>query len=304
MLPLGEVMASFAVGEVIESEHREFAKGELVSGVFGWQDYAVSDGKGFGGGLIPPQKIPPGVDIPTAMSLFGNGLTSYFGLLDVGQPNAGDTVLVSAAAGAVGSIVCQIANLKGCRVVGIANGQRKCDWLRDELGVDAIDYKDEDVQARLAELCPNGVNVFFDSVGGEILDAGLASIAPRARIVICGVMSAMNDFEERPGIRNHVRLLRRRASMRGFLIFEPSCRRWCTELGEPYPARPSHTDRAGAEHAVVAARWAGIPGALHSSTSRLPSGRGRGGNGGQHKKRLDPKPRMLGRHARPLSPRR
>jgi len=193
MLPLGEVMASGAAGEVVESRHPDFAKGDLVSGAFGWQDYAVSNGEGFGGGLVPPQKIPPGVDIPAALSLFGiTGLTAYFGLLDVGQPNAGDTVLVSAAAGAVGSIVCQIAKLKGCRVVGIAGGQRKCNWLRDELGVDAIDYKGEDVQARLAEICPNGVNVFFDSVGGEILDAGLASIAPHARIVICGVMSAMN----------------------------------------------------------------------------------------------------------------
>jgi len=166
MLPLGEVMASFAAGEVVESKHPDFVKGDLVSGVFGWQDYAVSDDKGFGGGLFPPQKIPPGVDIPTALSLFGNGLTSYFGLLDVGQPNTGDTVVVSAAAGAVGSIVCQIAKLKGCRVVGIAGGQRKCDWLRDELEVHAIDYTGEDVRARIAELCPNGVDVFFDSVGG------------------------------------------------------------------------------------------------------------------------------------------
>jgi len=218
MLPLGEVMASLAAGEVVESEHPEFAKGDLVSGGFGWQDYAVSSGEGR---LVPPQKIPPGVDVPTALSLFGvTGLTAYFGLLDVGQPNAGDTVLVSAAAGAVGSTVCQIAKLKDCRAVGIAGGRRKCDWLRDELRVDAIDYKGEDVQARLAQLCPNGVNVFFDNVGGEILDAGLASIAPHARVVICGVMSAMNDFEERPGIRNHLFLLLQRASMRGFLIFD------------------------------------------------------------------------------------
>lgn len=221
MLPLGEVMASGAAGEVVESKHPDFAKGDLVSGVFGWQDYAVTNAEGFAGGLVPPQKIPPGVDIPTALSVSGvTGLTAYFGLLDVGHPNAGDTVLVSAAAGAVGSTVCQIAKLKDCRVVGIAGGQRKCDWLRDELGVDATDYKGEDVEARLAEMCPNGVNVFFDNVGGEILDAGLASIAPHARVVICGVMSAMNDFEHRPGIRNHVFLLVQRASMRGFLIFD------------------------------------------------------------------------------------
>jgi NADPH-dependent curcumin reductase CurA len=220
MLPLGEVMASFAAGEVVESKHPDFMKGDLLSGGFGWQDYAVSDAKGFGDGLFPPQKIPPGVDIPTALSLFGNGLTSYFGLLDVGQPNAGDTVLVSAAAGAVGSIACQIAKLKGCRVVGIAGGQRKCDWLRDELGVDAIDYKGEDVQARLGELCPTGVDVFFDNVGGEILDAGLASLAPHARVVVCGAISVYSDFEHSPGIKNYINLVVQRASMRGFLIFD------------------------------------------------------------------------------------
>lgn len=220
MLPLGEVMASGAAGEVIESRHPGFAEGNLVSGAFGWQDYAVSTGEG-SGGRVPPQKIPPGTDIPTALSLLGiTGLTAYFGLLDVGHPDAGDTVLVSAAAGAVGSMACQIARLKGCRVVGIAGGQRKCNWLRDELGVDAIDYKAEDVQARLAGICPDGVNVFFDNVGGEILDAGLASLAPHARIVICGVMSAMNDFGQRPGIRNHPFLVFQRASMRGFLIFD------------------------------------------------------------------------------------
>jgi NADPH-dependent curcumin reductase CurA len=221
MLPLGEVMASGAAGEVVESKHPDFAKGDLLSGMFGWQDYAVGGGAGFGEGLVRPQKIPPGVDIPVALSIFGlTGLTAYFGLLEVGRPNAGDTVLVSAAAGAVGSIVCQMAKLKGFRVVGIAGGRRKCDWLRDELGVEAIDYKSEDVQARLAEMCPDGVNVFFDNVGGQILDAGLARIAAHARIVICGVMSAMNDFEQRPGIRNHVFLILQRASMRGFLIFD------------------------------------------------------------------------------------
>jgi NADPH-dependent curcumin reductase CurA len=119
MLPLGEVMASGAAGEVVESKNPDFAKGDLVSGMFGWQEYAVSSGEGFGGGLVPPQKIPPGVDIPTALSVFGvTGLTAYFGLLDVGEPNAGDTVLVSAAAGAVGSTVCQIAKLKDCHCRG------------------------------------------------------------------------------------------------------------------------------------------------------------------------------------------
>ena len=220
-LPLGEVMASGSAGEVVESKHPDFAKGDLVSGGFGWQEYAVSDGGGFGGGLVPLFKIPPGVDIPTALSLFGiTGLTAYFGLLDIGKPNPGDTVLVSAAAGAVGSIVCQIAKLQGCRVVGIVGGPRKCAWLRDELRVDAIDYKGGDVLARLAEMCPNGVDVYFDNVGGEILDAALASIALGARIVVCGAISGMNDFQERPGIRNHFYLIFQRGTMRGFLVFD------------------------------------------------------------------------------------
>lgn len=149
------------------------------------------------------------------------GLTAHIGLLDVGQPQPGDTILVSGAAGSVGSFVIQIAQLKGFRVVAIAGGDRKCDWLRNELGADAtIDYKGEDVDARLRELCSDGVDVFFDNVGGEILDAVLEQIAIGARIVLCGAISGYNDFEHRPGIRNHYRLIIRRATMRGFLVFD------------------------------------------------------------------------------------
>jgi NADPH-dependent curcumin reductase CurA len=221
MVPLGEVMASFAMGEVVESKHPDYAEGELVSGMFGWQDYAVCDGRSLGG-VSPPLKVPPGVDLPTAMALFsfGGGLTSYFGLLDVGQAAAGDTVLVSGAMGAVGSIVCQIAKLKGCRVVGIAGGQRKCDFLRDALGVEAIDYKTEELSQRLAELCPDGIDVVYDNVGPEILDAALACLALHARVVICGEISAYNDFARRPGLHNHIFLVLQRATMRGFLIFD------------------------------------------------------------------------------------
>ena len=220
-LPLGEVMASGSVGEVVESKHPDFQVGELLSGAFGWQDYAVSDGSAFGG-LVPPLKIPPGVDPPTALSLFGvTGLTAYFGLLDVGEPKAGETVVVSAAAGAVGSIVCQIAKLKGCRVVGIAGGARKCEWVRDELDADdAIDYKTEDFPTRLGETCPAGINVFFDNVGGEVLDAALANLAVGARIVLCGAVSGYSGFEQRPAIRNHVNLILQRGTMRGFLVFD------------------------------------------------------------------------------------
>jgi NADPH-dependent curcumin reductase CurA len=219
MLPLGEVMLSGSAGEVVESKHPDFAPGELVSGVFGWQDYAVSNGAG---GVFPVTKVPPGVDLATAMSLLGvTGLTAHIGLLEIGQPQSSDTIVVSGAAGSVGSFVVQIAKLKGLRVVAIAGGPAKCDWLTRELGADAtIDYKGEDVEARVGELCPDGVDVFFDNVGGEILDAVLEHIAIGARIVLCGAISGYNDFERRPGIRNHYRLIIRRATMRGFLVFD------------------------------------------------------------------------------------
>jgi NADPH-dependent curcumin reductase CurA len=218
VLPLGEVMLSGSAGEVVESRHPGFEAGDLVSGTFGWQDYAVSDG----GGTFPATKIPSGVDLPTALSLFGvSGLTAYVGLLDIGQPKAGETVLVSGAAGSVGSLVTQIAKIKGCYVVGIAGGAAKCEWLRNELGLDdAIDYKSEDVPERLDDCCPNGVDVFFDNVGGEILDAALDRIVIGARVVLCGAISGYTDFEQRPGIRNHYRLIVRRATMRGFLVFD------------------------------------------------------------------------------------
>jgi NADPH-dependent curcumin reductase CurA len=217
MVPLGEVMPSGSAGQVVESKHPGFDAGDLVAGAFGWQDYGVSDGSG----IFPAIKTPPpGVELPTALSLLGvNGLTAYFGLLDVGQPEAGETVLVSGAGGSVGSFVVQIAKLQGCRVIGIAGGERKCAWLNDELGVDgAIDYKGEDVDARIGELCPEGVDVFFDNVGGEILDAALAQLTIGARVVMCGAISTYNDLEHRPAIRNHQNLIVRRASMRGFLF--------------------------------------------------------------------------------------
>ena len=221
-LPLGEVMAAGTAGQVVQSKNAEFAEGDFVSGVFGWQDYAVGTSEGFGGGLFPPLKIPPGIDLTLALSLFGiTGLTAYFGLLDVGEAKEGETVLVSGAAGAVGSIACQIAKVKGCRVVAIAGGERKCDWLRSELGVDdAIDYKGEDVGRRLRELCPQGVDVFFDNVGGKILDAVLANMAMHARIAICGAVSGYSGFEERYGLRNYHMLIMRRGTMRGFLVFD------------------------------------------------------------------------------------
>jgi NADPH-dependent curcumin reductase CurA len=220
-LPLGEVMPAGTVGEVVESKHPDYSPGDLVSGVYGWQDYAVGSSEGFAG-LFTPLKLPSGTDPTLALSLVGiTGLTAYFGLLDVAGLKEGDAVLVSGAAGAVGSVACQIAKVKGCRVVGIAGGAQKCDWLRSELGLDdAIDYKNEDVRARLRELFPDGVDVYFDNVGGEILDAVLANLALHARIALCGAVSGYSGLEERYGLRNTNNLIVRQGTMRGFLVFD------------------------------------------------------------------------------------
>ena len=217
-IPIGSVMASASAGQVVESKHPSFKRGEFVAGAFGWQDYAVSDG----GGIVPPTKIPMGVDLPTALSMFGiTGLTAYFGVLDVGELQAGETVVVSGAAGSTGSFACQIAKIKGAKVIGIAGGERKCNWLDRELRLDGvIDYKKEDVAKRIVELCPDRIDVYFDNVGGAILDAALAHIADRGRVVLCGAISGYNDFAGMPGIKNYLNLIIHRASMRGFLVFD------------------------------------------------------------------------------------
>src|SRR5512145_2772285 len=161
-IPIGDVIRSSGVGEVLESRSPLYAPGQLVSGLVGWQEYAIADGAG-----RRMQAVPAGVSAVDAVSLFGiTGLTAYFGLLDVGKPKAGETVVVSGAAGATGSVVGQIAKIQGCRVVGIAGGPAKCAWLTGEARFDAaIDYKREDVSARLVELAPDGVHVYFDNVG-------------------------------------------------------------------------------------------------------------------------------------------
>jgi NADPH-dependent curcumin reductase CurA len=215
-VPLGDVMYSVSAGQVVESRHADFKPGDKVTGAWGWQDYAVTDGSG----LVPATTIPAGVDFPTALSLFGiTGLTAYFGLLDLAAPQAGDVVVVSAAAGSTGSFVAQIAKLKGCRVIGIAGGEKKCTFLTQDLSLDgAIDHRREDVPARLRELCPNGINVYFDNVGGEILDAALGHLAAGARIVVCGAISGYNDLAHMPPIRNYLNLVLAGATMRGFLV--------------------------------------------------------------------------------------
>lgn len=213
---IGEVIRGGAGGRVEQSRNPNYAPGDLVTGLFGWQDYAVVRAG------ERPSKVPPGVSLPLAMGVLGmTGLTAYFGLLDVGRPAPGETVVVSGAAGATGSIVGQIARLKGCRAIGIAGGREKCDWLVREAKFDAaIDYKAEDVAARLRELCPKGIDVYFDNVGGDILDFALARLAMRGRVVLCGAISQYNDAKSPPGPKNYLSLLLNRGRMEGFIVFD------------------------------------------------------------------------------------
>ena len=215
---IGEVMRSFAAGQVVKSRNPAFPVGQVVQGLLGWQDYAVTGS----GAPASPVPIPPDVPIETGMSVLGlTGITAYFGLLEIGRLQAGETVVVSGAAGATGSAVGQIAKIKGCRVVGIAGGAEKCRYLTDELGFDAgIDYKSEDVAARLRRTCPQGIDVFFDNVGGEILDAALSRLAFHGRVVLCGAISRYNDTDQTPGPKNYLSLLIQRGRMEGFIILD------------------------------------------------------------------------------------
>ena len=210
---VGQVIKSSAVGEVVESTSPKFQPGDVVSGNFGWRLYDVADANAL-------MKVVPGVSPTTALGVLGpTGLTAYFGLLEIGQPKEGETVVVSGAAGAVGIVVCQIAKLKGCRVVGTAGGDEKCDYLHRELGVDvAINYKTADMPAALKEACPNGIDVYFDNVGGEVSDAVLPLIANGARLVICGQISMYNSDDPPIGLRPQPYLLVNSARMEGFII--------------------------------------------------------------------------------------
>jgi len=215
---VGQVMPSSAVGRIVESKRTGFEVGEHVVGMFGWRDYCATDGRG----LVPINKIPPGIRVTAALGTLGiNGLTAYFGLLDVGQLEPGQTVLVSGAAGATGSIAGQIAKAKDCRVIGIAGGEQKCNWLTGEAHFDAaVDYKADGALERLGELCPKGCNVFFDNVGGSILEAGLNHLAMRARVVLCGAISSYNQGMPQTGPRNYMNLLVKRARMEGFVVLD------------------------------------------------------------------------------------
>ncbi|NKC01568.1 MAG: zinc-binding dehydrogenase [Pseudomonadales bacterium] len=216
---IGEAMRAGSIGQVVESRHAGFATGDLVQTTGGWQDFVI---------VAPDQalmglnKIPAGVPPEMMLSVLGvTGLTAYWGLLDLGQPKAGETVLVSGAAGATGSIAGQIAKIKGCRVVGIAGGPEKCAWLKNEAGFDdVIDYKNEQVDARIGETCPNKVDVFFDNVGGNILEAALNHINMHARVVLCGGISGYNATDPIPGPANLMNLVIMRARMEGFIVID------------------------------------------------------------------------------------
>ncbi len=213
---VGDVMRAGGVARIIESRHPAFEAGDHVAGLSGAQKYWVSNGKGVtkvDTALAPLQKYLGVLGMP--------GMTAYFGILEIGKIIEGDTVLVSGAAGAVGGVLGQIAKIKGCRVIGIAGGEDKCRYITDELGFDgAIDYKSESLYPAVSRLCPKGIDVYFDNVGGETLDVALAHLRLNARVVICGAISQYNSTEPIKGPENYLSLLINRATMQGFIVFD------------------------------------------------------------------------------------
>jgi NADPH-dependent curcumin reductase CurA len=213
---IGAVMRGGGVGTVVESRRDDLPVGSTATGLLGWQQYAVV------GPNDIARAVPHGVPMTAVMNVLGaSGMTAYFGLLDVGSAKDGDTVVISGAAGSVGSLVGQVAKILGCRAIGIAGTDEKCAWVTDDLGFDAcVNYKTENVRPRLAELCPDGIDVYFDNVGGEILDAALTLISINARVVLCGSISSYNATGKPDPIYSYSNLVSRRARMEGFLVFD------------------------------------------------------------------------------------
>ena len=217
-IALGEVVRGGGIAEVVRSNCERYRPGDLVFGMTGWQDYALADED-----TSAMQVIPPGVEPGLALSVFGvTGMTAYFGMIDVGRVAEGDVVVVSGAAGATGSVAGQIARIKGARrVIGIAGTPEKCAWVVDELGFDAaVDYRTEDVAQALRRLCPEGIDLYYDNVGGTILDACLGQLALRGRVALCGAISLYNETEIPPGPRNVTNLIIKRGRMEGFLVLD------------------------------------------------------------------------------------
>ncbi|MEM7469307.1 MAG: NADP-dependent oxidoreductase [Pseudomonadota bacterium] len=220
IIELGDVMRSGGIAQVVESKHSKYKPGDIINLLTGWQEYVVlnPDKPEF----VPPTKLPGHLDPALMLALSLTGLTAYFGLLDIGRPKTGDTVLVSGAAGATGSIAGQIAKQKGCRVIGIAGGAEKCGWLTDKGKFDAaIDYKQDDIAEKIGQLCPGGVNVYFDNVGGPITDEVLNHLAQNARIVLCGAISQYNSTDaDYYGLKNYLSLIINRGKAEGFIILD------------------------------------------------------------------------------------
>jgi NADPH-dependent curcumin reductase CurA len=219
---IGDVVRASGIGRVVASKSPRIAAGQLVATLTGWQEYAV-----VGDDPMLTTPLAEGTDPLAALGVFGSsGITAYVGLTDVGKIKEGETVVVSAAAGATGSLAAQIAKIHGCRVIGIAGTDEKCSWLVDDLGIDgAINHRTDDLPAKLRELCPKRVDVFFDNTGGPILDAVLGRLADRARVVLCGAISSYNDHHKPPGPPNYLNLISRRARMEGFISWD-SWGRW------------------------------------------------------------------------------
>ncbi len=216
---IGEVMRATGIGQVVASNNPEFAVGDIVQGMVGWQDYAVLAAKG----PMRATKVPAGIDPKAMLSIYGTtGLTAYFGLIDIGQPKEGDVLFVSGAAGSTGSIAGQIGKILGCTVIGSAGSPEKCDWVTGVANFDScMNYRTENQSRRLRELAPKGINVFFDNVGGPTLEAALDNLALNARIALCGGISSGYTAESLPpGPKNYMQLVIMRARMEGFLLLD------------------------------------------------------------------------------------
>ncbi len=213
--PIGDVVMGETASQVVESRLPGFEPGDLVESFAGWEDYSTIDGQGF----IPARKFPPDIPPNLALGVFGvTGMAAYFGVLEVGRPQPGERVVVSAAAGGVGSIAAQVAKIRGARVIGIAGGPEKCDWLRREAGLDGvIDHRSEDVGRRLDELCPQGIDVYFDNTGGPLLDEALGRLRPSGRVVVCGGTSRYAAAKPPPGPANYLNLAMVNGRMEGVL---------------------------------------------------------------------------------------
>ncbi len=222
-LSIGELMRGRGVGEVIKSNHDDYPVGSIVACSTGWQDYSIQDGDQSRMPVKTLQNIQnPQTPLYLHLGTLGaSGFAAYFGLLDIGQPRAGETVLISSCAGGVGSIAAQIAKLKGCRVIGIAGGPEKCNWIKETVGVDvAIDYKNDDFEEMLKMHCPDGIDVYFDNVGGEILNLTLKHLALKGRVVVCGLISTEYSDPPPPGPTYYYNLIYKRARMEGFFVWD------------------------------------------------------------------------------------